>query len=294
MAGAVFVTGASGFLGSRLVTLLARSGRRVVCMGRSTPPGQGPGIECIAGDLLDGATYRKALGGCAAVVHLAAATGKHPPAEYFRVNRDGTGTLVDEAQQAGVRRLLFISTIAVKFADLSRYYYAQSKRQAEEIVAGSGLDWTTIRPTMIFGNGSAVFEGLRRLASLPVLPVFGSGRALVQPVFVDDLSVAIAAILDEPASYGRTIEIGGPEVLTIEELLLRIRHSAGISNSRRIHLPAGLMATCLGLVEPILRPLLPVTAGQLASFTNDGTASTGLPAGSGRHGMRDIEAMLCF
>jgi NADH dehydrogenase len=242
---------------------------------------------------LDGASYRKALEGCAAVIHLAAATGKTAPSEYFRINRDGTAALVAEAQRAGVRRFLFTSTIAAKFGNVSRYYYAQSKQQAEKIVAGSGLDWTTIRPTMIFGEGSPVLAGLRRLASLPVVPVFGNGRALVQPVFVDDLSAAIAAILDDRASYGRTIEIGGPEVLSIEELLLRVRKSAGIPDSRRIHLPANLMAACLGLAEPVLRPLLPVTAGQLASFTNDGTAGTTVPGNARRPEMRDLEAMLC-
>jgi NADH dehydrogenase len=293
MSGAVFVTGASGFLGSRLVPLLVRNGRRVVCLGRNAPSSAIRGSEFIKGDLSDTASYRGALAKCGSVIHLAAVTGKKAPAEYFRVNRDGTAALVTEAGKAGARRFLFVSTIAAKFREVSRYYYAQSKQQAEEIVAASGLDWTIIRPTMIFGDGSPVLDGLRRLAALPVVPVFGSGRALVQPVFVDDLSAALAAVLDDPASSGRTIEIGGPEVLTMEELLLRVRKSAGIPDSRRIHLPAGMMSACLALVEPVLRPLLPVTAGQLASFTNDGTATTAVPAEGKQRDMRDLEAMLC-
>jgi nucleoside-diphosphate-sugar epimerase len=225
------------------------------------------------------------------VVHLAAATGKHPPAEYFRVNRDGTEILVSEAERAGVGRFLYVSSIAVKFGNLGRYWYAQSKLEAEKIVAASGLDWVIVRPTMIFGPRSAVLEGLRRLAALPVLPVFGDGRTPLQPVFVDDLACALAALLDEPAASRRTIEIGGPEVRGIESLLLGLRRAQGIDNRRVVHLPARPVAALLGFVEPLLRPWLPVTAGQLTSFTNDGTAAPDSLTDRWLPNMRKIDEM---
>jgi NADH dehydrogenase len=156
----------------------------------------------------------------------------------------------------------------------------------------SGLRWTIVRPTMIFGPGSPVLEGLRRLAALPVMPVFGNGRAPVQPIFVDDLAGAVAALLEEPASEGRTIEIGGPEVLSMERLLLRIRRKLGIRNARLVHLPAGPTAAFLGLLEPVLRPLLPVTAGQLASLTSDGTAVPDSLVALWQSGWRKIDEML--
>jgi len=291
MAGSVFLTGGSGFLGSRLVERLAAEGRRVVSVGRRKPAAQSRNVEFVPADLLDRAAWRGAMEGCETAIHLAAATGKHPPAEYFRVNRDGTAAVVEEARRAGVRRFLFASTIAVRFPD-ARYYYAQSKREAEKIVSASGLDWTIVRPTMIFGRGSPVLDGLRRLAALPLLPVFGNGRAQVAPVFVDDLCAAMAALVDERASFGRVIEIGGPEAAPIEELLLRIRKAAGVPNGRRMHLPVRAIAALLGGLEPVLRPLLPITAGQLASFQNDGTAGFDPLTARWKAGMRNIDEML--
>jgi NADH dehydrogenase len=291
MTGPVFLTGASGFLGARLLRRLSADGCRVVCLGRTRPAAESQNIAFIPGHLLDRDAIRRGLEGCRAVVHLAAVTGKHPPDEYFRVNRDGTEVLVSEAQRAGVARFLFVSSIAVKFSDLSRYYYAQSKQEAEKVVTASGLDWTIVRPTMIFGPGSKALEGLRRLAGLPVLPVFGNGRASLQPVFVDDLACALATLLDEPSASRRVLEIGGPEVRGIEELLLGLRQRQGIRNRRVVHLPAGPVAGLLGWVEPVLRPWLPVTAGQLASFTNDGTAASDPLTAGWQVGMRKIDEM---
>ena len=85
------------------------------------------------------ATYAAALAGCDTVVHLAAVTGKSRPETYFQVNREGTRALIGECKHAGTKRLLYISTIAAKFTNQHRYYYAQSKRQAEEAVSRGGL-----------------------------------------------------------------------------------------------------------------------------------------------------------
>jgi NADH dehydrogenase len=292
MGSSICVTGASGFLGARLLDHLKQSGRKVVCLGRRRPIALPENAEFIAGDLLDSSAAARAVKGCGAVLHLAAATGKHSPAEYFRVNRDGTRMLAEEAQRAGVERFLYVSTIAVKFQDISRYYYAQSKQQAEAIVAKSGLPFTIIRPTMIFGAGSPVLDGLRKLAAMPAIPIFGSGQARVQPVFVDDLAAIVAALMEDADSLGRTVEVGGPEVCSIEQLLLRIRNAAGIPNGRVIHLPATPIAACLSWLEPIMRPLLPVTAGQLTSFTNDGTAAPDPCISRWKAGMRGIDEML--
>jgi NADH dehydrogenase len=273
MASSVFLTGASGFLGSRVLSRLSAGGdRRIVCLSRRRSAGSQPGnVEFIRGDLLDRDCYASAMVGCDTVLHLAAATGKHTPDEYFRVNRDGTQALVLAARRAGVQRFLHVSTIAVKFRDKSRYYYAQSKQQAEAMVVQSGLRWTIVRPTIILGRDSPALQALSRLATLPVVLVFGDGRTPVQPVFVDDVAACLVAMLENERLDGRTIEVGGPEVLSIEELLLRLRRARGGGGAPIIHLPARPIAACLGWMELFLRPLLPFTAGQLASYTNAGT-----------------------
>jgi nucleoside-diphosphate-sugar epimerase len=292
MKGSVLITGGSGFLGSRLVDRVAVTAARVVCLGRREPASRAANVEFCRGDFLDRETCRRALNGCETVLHLAAATGKTAPAEYFRVNRDGTAMLLDEARNAGVERFLFVSSIAARFEHRFRYYYAESKREAEGLVRESGLKWTIVRPTMIFGPGSPVQDGLRRLASLPVLPVFGDGRTLVQPVFVEDAAKLIAEIVQSDRLDGRTIEIGGAEPLSIEDLLLRLRRAAGVSNGRVAHLPVRAIAACLAVVEPVLRPLLPITAGQLASFMNPGDVKPEPAVAQWTSGMRGVDDML--
>ncbi len=285
----MFLTGATGFLGRRVAKAFAASGWRVVGLARTKPSEQSRNVEFVAGDLLNPAAYRNAVSGCDAIVHLAAATGKHSPAEYSRTNRDGTAALVQAAENAGITKLLYISTIGVKFRDLSRYPYAKSKLEAEQVVKNSGLCWTIVRPTMIFGPGSPVLEGFRKLAALPWIPIFGSGRAAVQPISVDDLAGAIVKITESGGFSRQTMELGGPEVISVQDLIIRLR---GPNKAKTIHLPAEPIAAFLALIEPVFRSLLPVTAGQLASFTNDGIAVPDAHLASLQAGMRTLDQML--
>jgi NADH dehydrogenase len=291
MAESLFVTGGTGFVGSRFLQRVA-TGRRIVCLSRTRPTKSPKNVEFVAGDLSAPETYAGALKGCDAVVHLAAVTGKSRPERYFEVNREGVRALIGECRRAGVPQFLFVSTIAAKFGNQSRYYYAQSKRQAEELVAAGGMRYTIVRPTMVLGKGSAVYAGLSRLANLPVIPVFGNGRALVQPVSVDDLAAALAAILEDPEFAGRTVEIGGPEILSIEKLLLKIRRDVAGKSAPVLHLPAGAIAGCVGLLEKVLLPVLPFTAGQIASFVNDGTVDRDPLTAGWLAGMQTLDQML--
>jgi NADH dehydrogenase len=294
MSRSLFLTGASGFVGSSLLARLSEdSARRIICLGRRKPTvSPARNVEFLEGDLLNRASYAAALQGCDTVLNLAAATGKKSPAEYFRVNRDGTEALAREARCAGVQRFLHVSTIAVKFLDKSRYYYAQSKEQAEAVVAQSGLRWTIVRPTIVLGPNSPVLEALSSLSALPVVPVFGDGRALVQPIFVNDLVECLVAVLDDEQLDGRTLEVGGPEALSIEDLLLRIRRAQGGGKAPIIHLPARPIAALLGWLEPFLRSLLPFTAGQLASYTNAGTAHPDPWVAQFQSRMKNVDEML--
>jgi nucleoside-diphosphate-sugar epimerase len=289
MGGSIFLTGATGFLGSRVLMRISRNPQRtVICLIRGTPPtGHPPNVRFVRGDLLDPTAYTQALAECDTVLHLAGATGKKTPAEYMRVNRDGTKALLEAASRASVQRFLFVSTIAVKFPDKAHYYYAQSKQLAEEAITQGKLQWTVVRPTMIFGDGSPVLQGLARLATLPVVPVFGDGGALVQPIFVDDLAHCLTEMCDTTDLDGQTIEIGGPEVMGIKDLLLRIRRGAPI-----LHLPMRPISAALVFLETFLRPLLPITAGQLCSFTNNGTISASQWVTDRQTSMKGINEML--
>jgi nucleoside-diphosphate-sugar epimerase len=288
----VFVTGGTGYIGARfLLSPAARRYGRIVCLSRVPAKGFS-NVEYVRADLFDSSTYASALAGCDTVLHMAAVTGKSRPSEYFRVNGEGTKALLDQCVRAGGKRFIYVSSIAAKFRDQTRYYYAQSKVQAEKLVAASGLRYTIVRPTMVIGKGSPVLEGLIRLASAPVLPVFGNGRALVQPVSVNDLVACLDEILRSDAFENRTVEIGGPQVLSVEEFLVKIRRARGKAGGPVLHLPAKWIAAAVGVVEKALLPLLPFTAGQIASFVNDGAVSADAWVAQWQTHMESVDRML--
>ena len=295
---AVFITGGSGYVGTRLLQRLDRTRySRIVCLVRD-PDAFGSngsamkGVDVVVGDLETPASYRDMLRCCDTVVHLAAVTGKARPAEYFRVNSEGTRTLVEAAKSQGVRNFLYVSTIAVKYTKQRRYFYAHSKKQAEDIVADAGLSHTILRPTLVTGPGAPAAEGLARMAKAGVMPVFGDGRVEGQPIFIDDLADSILSIVEEGRFRGETIELGGPQIISIEELMVRIRRVRFGKSSRTVHLPLRPIQTSLGLLEPLFLRVLPLSAGQLALFANDSTIATNAFFEGRRALMKDIEAGL--
>lgn len=271
-----FVTGAGGSVGSRLVDLLeSKVEAHVACLIRRDNARSiqraNAATRWIVGDLLNPEPYASCLSSATTVVHLASAMGKASPAEFQRVNVEGLRRLLRVAQQAGVRRFVFVSSVAAKFA-LGRYaYYARSKCDGEAVVRGSSVPYAIVRPAIVAAATSGSWQGLARLARLPVTPLFGGGRAMVQPIHVDDLAASILQICEHPDCNGATVEIGGPEKLSLRELLGRM---AGFLRGRTppmISIPMRPIVASLGAVEGIARRWLPFTAGQLATFGNDGT-----------------------
>jgi len=278
----LLITGSGGFVGQRLTAALdlAKYGK-IYCLTRKREnvrlPEPKPGnIEIIEGDLLTAVAYESVLEQVDTVIHLAAATGKVNPGEYFKVNAFGTMLLLDRCKQekSAVKNFLFVSSIAVSFKNKSRYFYAQSKEQAENYVKTSGLNYTILRPTMIMGKGSPVFAGLAQLAGLPVIPVFGKGKNLIQPIHVKDVVKAIIHIEADSRYHGEVLELGGPETVSIKDFMRKIAREKKKSKKSPavFHLPIGLIAFFLSILERVVYGLLPMTVGQLASFRNDGTA----------------------
>lgn len=281
----VFVTGGRGFVGQYVVTALKRSGRTIVALDRSAEVGGNAAgrdpLRVVHGDLLDAASYRDALPGCDTVVHLAAATGRAPDAEHVRVNVNGTEVLLSECRRAGVANFLFVSSIAATFPRTADYRYARTKLEAEELVRRSGLRFAIVRPAIVLGPGAPILRSLERLALLPFVVVPGSGRIRVRPIHVEDLAEAIAVIVSEDLFVGETLEIGGVETVTIEELLQRVRQAQKGSRGRVVHVPLWVFRVPLKLVAAVgAGGLLPITAGQLSSFMWDGLPQ--MPTGASR------------
>ncbi|MEO8140612.1 MAG: NAD(P)H-binding protein [Gemmatimonadota bacterium] len=276
--GPLFLTGATGFVGRRLLERLPPAQHSEVrCLTRhpaQLPATRGDGIrlESVVGDLTSPDRWAERLAGVETVLHLGALTGKARGESFEAVNHVATRGLLARARAAGVTRFIFVSSVAVGFPDQRHYPYAHSKARAEQAVLASGLDTLIVRPTMVLGPGSAVLTGLSRLATAPAGIVFGAGKLPVQPIHVDDLAdLLIAALALQPLG-GRTVDAGGAEVLELNELLRQIRVRATGRPGPMLHLPLAPIRAALAAIEPLAFSLLPFTAGQLASFANAGTA----------------------
>jgi len=294
----LFITGASGYLGHSLLRRLARGpARAITCLSRhpeqtaADVPRQ-PGWQFVKGDLTDPASYRAALADAHTVIHLAAATGKERPAVFARVNIEGTRDLVENAAHAGTARMIYVSSIAAKFPDRRHYPYAESKLEAEEIVKSVAPAWAIVRPTLVFGAHSPVLRGLIKLVKGPIGVVFGSGQVQVQPIDVDDVANILAETIDRATWDGEVVEAGGPSVLGFDDLLHRIRERLRGRQGGLFHVPLGPLRTLVAAVEPVLLPLLPIGAGQLAAFANDSTADRHPLVDHYRPHMKTIDTML--
>jgi NADH dehydrogenase len=247
----VLVTGASGLVGRRLVARLLTAGVTVTAFVRT--PGRlddlaAGALRVAVGDVTDPDSIARGLAGCDAVVHLANASGVTDEARVHAVNVAGTGHVLAAARSAGVRRLIFTSTISATRDRLGPY--GRTKRLAEERVRASGIPFVILRPSLVYGGDERGLVGtlVRHLRTLPVMPVIGNGRIQLDPVHLDDLCGVIEACLERDDVLGRTYDVLGPDRVTLDEFLRRL---GGILGVRRplLHLPARaslLLARVLG------------------------------------------------
>jgi nucleoside-diphosphate-sugar epimerase len=298
----IFLTGATGFLGRGLLErLLSRGTGEVRCLVRDPARLTAAAAVLPVRGSLEGdapgsdAALRDALHGCDVVVHLAGRTGRAPAAEHDRVNARGTARLLAAAAEAGVPRFVHVSTIAVTYPEKANYPYARSKEEAERLVRASGLDWAILRPTIVCGPGSPLAPLLTKLADAPVLPLFGGGRARIQPVHVDDVAEALAALAMEATLGGRTVDFGGRDVVTFDAFLTALRVARKGRPGPRLPVPLAPLVAVLGALEPLLGGALPVTAGQFQAFRHDGIARDDAgaePPRAARKGLDEIVAEL--
>ena len=275
----LFLTGASGFLGSSMLRQLRLEDyASITLLSRSAPAlpeflAASDRLTVVRASIHEVDKYSRYLTPETQVVHLAAITGKADPQEYFAVNTEGTRLLVDAAVAAGVAGFLFVSSIAVSFRDRRGYHYAESKELAEHCVRESGLRYCIVRPTIILGEGSPIWGSFSALARSSFILLPGSGRIKIQPIHVDDLVSLLLEIVSGDRFANETLDMGGPEELTMDEFVRRIHGACRGGSPRLFHLPLGPVLGILRLIERPFPSLLPVSSGQFASFCNDGTAA---------------------
>ena len=268
----ILVTGGSGFIGSRVVARLADSGNGVRVLARGQRPAELPNrVETVNGDVLSGEGLSEAMSGIEKVIHTVAIIRESGGQTFEGVIRRGTERVVAAAKLAGVRKLVYISAIGAQ--DTLTYPYLRAKWWGERAVASSGIKYTILRPSIVFGVGDEFINALAGLVRYnPIVPVAGNGRAKFQPIWVEDLVTCVVACLDEEAHDGETLEVGGPEHLTYDEMVDIVKQALGKSRLKA-HVPLALMRPLAQVMEWVL-PKPPVTQEQLKMLALDNTTDT--------------------
>jgi uncharacterized protein YbjT (DUF2867 family) len=238
---AILVTGATGFIGRRLVPALLAEGHDVRAMTRRPEAYDGP-AEPVGGDVHDAATLKEALAGIEVAYYLVHSLD----AEDFE-HRDALAAreFGEAAAAAGVRQIVYLGGLGADDADLSAHL--RSRREVEGLLGSGGVPVTVLRAGIVVGRGGISWELTRQLVkNLPAMVVPRWVDTLTQPVALDDVIRYLVGVVGHPEAVGRVFEVGGPEQLTYQQML---QVAAELTNGRRV---------------PILR--VPVLTPRLSSY----------------------------
>ena len=278
----VAVAGGTGFVGGAIARELASRSHHVIVLSHRPPAigtrGEAPSgsFEFRQADVTQPDGLATALAGVDTLVISLAF--RNSPIESPRrgqtfelVDATGTEVLVAAAVSAGVRRLVYVSGAGAA-ADAPKHWF-RAKWRAEEAVRGSGITYTIFRPSWIYGPGDHSlnrFLGMSRW--LPFVPQIGNGRQRLAPVFVGDMGALVADALVTPAAENVALEVGGPETLTMDEI---IRTALRVLGRRRpiLHAPVALMKV---LTAPLtLLPSPPMTPAAIDFVVQSAQVDTG-------------------
>lgn len=231
----ILLTGASGFTGSHLYRLMQADGLAPRCLARRSSDVTGL-QDVVHGDIGDAGSLARAFEGVDTLINTASIGFGHAP------------VLVEAAERAGVKRAIFISTTAL-FTQLN----ASSKSvriAAEDRIRASSLQWTIIRPTMIYGTARDrnMVRLIRVLRRWPVIPVVGDGNHLQQPIYVDDVGRAVLGALRHDVTIGKAYNVAGREPLTFNAVIDTITRLLG-RRVRKVHVPVAPVVATLAAIE---------------------------------------------
>ena len=265
----VLVTGATGYVGGRLVPQLLESGYRVRVMGRSLsklrcrPWGEHPNIELAQGDVLEVASLLQSLEGCWAAFYLVHSMNPQTK-DFSGTDRAAADNMAKAAAAADLDRIIYLGGLGQEDAGLSKHL--RSRMEVARILQGGPVPATFLRAAMILGSGSASFEILRYLVErLPVMTTPRWVRTPAQPIAIRNVLHYLQGCLEHDEVKGRTFDIGGPDVLTYQELMAIYAEEARLRRRWIIPVPVltpRLSSYWIHLVTPVPASLAkPLTEG---------------------------------
>jgi NADH dehydrogenase len=278
----VALIGGTGFVGGYLTDALLAAGHEPVLLvraGSESKVRQRDRVAVTTGDIDAPEALRSLLDGCDAVIYNVGILREIPRegVTFESTQYDGLVRTVTAAKEAGVKRLLLMSANGVKRPGTA---YQETKRRAEEHAMQSGLAVTVLRPSVIFGDPRGTMEFATQLNQemvrppIPAVGFFsgwstGKGAVVMSPVHIDDVSSAFVAALEDDATIGQTISLGGPEAVTWPEMIRRIAAATG---KRKIILPMPIAVMRIGATLLDWLPFFPVTRDQLTMLAEGNVA----------------------
>lgn len=273
----IFITGATGFVGGEISSLLRSSGHTLRILARK--PREAKTREFVAafqpevqaGDVTDADSLRGALGGVDAVIHLVGIISEIGKATFENVHTRGTENIVRAAREQGIKRLVHMSALGTRPNAVSRYH--RSKWAAEDLVRGSGLDFTIFRPSVIYGPGDGFVSLFAKIIGRsPMVPVLGRRDALFQPVPVEAVARAFVRAATERIGLGQSYDLCGEERMTLAGIIDTICWALG-KKRLKVRVPNGVARFQAMVMEwffpVILRRAPPLNRDQLLMLQED-------------------------
>ncbi len=237
----ILLTGATGFIGSRLAAALRVAGHAVISATRSPlAPGEaGPELHVDFAKDVEPAVWAPRLAGVDVVINSVGLLQESGSQTFEALHAAAPIALFEACASAGVRRVVQISALGADDAAQSAYHL--SKRAADEALARLPIDWVIVQPSLVYGRGGASAALFDSLAAAPLIPLPGRGRQQVQPVHVDDVVDGIVALLERPDVRAVTVPFVGPEALTLRAFLGALRKALGFGRALFVPVPTPLV-----------------------------------------------------
>jgi len=272
----ILITGATGYIGRHLVSRLAAQGQRPRCLVRDTQRAATilptDNVEFVQGSTTQPASLGVAMQGVETIVHAAFLTADRKQSasnHYQETNVQGTANVIKAAQDAGIKRIIEMSGLGTKPDKPGSYM--QGRYLAEKMLKESGLDWTIIQPSVLFGKDAPFIKGLSDLiCTAPVVPLIGGGNIIFQPIYVEDVVTVVIKVLEDPArTTDKTYTIGGPEYYSFTQIIDALLHAMHKTRIK-VYAPMPLVGIGAAVMEAVL-PKPPLTSAAMTLFSFDNT-----------------------
>ena len=272
------VLGGSGFLGRYVVARLVAAGHRVTVLTRRRESARHlillPTVDLVEGDSFDRATLLRLATPVSAVINLAGILNERGADTFARVHVELPRLIVEACKAAGVRRVVHVSAVGADAAG-GPSRYLRSKGEGEAVIEQSGLDWTILRPSIVFGREDRFVNLFARLTRLLPVLALGGANARFQPVYVRDVAACVQHALADDATIGQRYCLCGPKVYTLREL---VAYAGEVSGHPRPIVGLGPAAAKLQALALEILPGGLMSRDNLASMSRDNVCDGPFPA----------------